>query len=165
VVPFPHSPNFLERRELGESALIMASSHPGIQTDADQPKVVLSNRHRWGVVWLLTIAAMINYFDRAAVSFALQRKKPRVKRLRKMRGHAIPALFAKGKKGGPAFGYVTLAASVAVEHLAARGVLEDYRAVPVAFVIVEVPAPVVFDALFEVERTHLPEDALCDFVG
>ena len=49
----------------------MASSNASTSAIAEENILPLSNCHRWSVVWLLFIASMINYFDRATISFAM----------------------------------------------------------------------------------------------
>lgn len=49
----------------------MASPLPSSSNPAEDPILPLTNNHRWAIVGLLFTASMINYFDRATLSFAL----------------------------------------------------------------------------------------------
>src|SRR5689334_19149575 len=49
----------------------MASISSTSASGPDDHVVLLSNPHRWTVVWLLFFASMINYFDRTTLSFAM----------------------------------------------------------------------------------------------
>lgn len=49
----------------------MAATDTNIPSVYKEQTISISNPRRWTVVWLLFVASLINYFDRATISFAL----------------------------------------------------------------------------------------------
>lgn len=54
-----------------EHCKTMAATNTSTPLDPGDPLPCISNPRRWAVVWLLFVASMVNYFDRATISFAL----------------------------------------------------------------------------------------------
>jgi ACS family D-galactonate transporter-like MFS transporter len=67
---------------------------PALPAESLEPPLLrVTNARRWTIVWLLFAASLINYFDRATISFALPLISEDLKLGPEARGFLLSAFF------------------------------------------------------------------------